>query len=111
MVIGEGDRRKVRVEEIDEYRYLGLIILVRGLIFPMQEQNRVRKTKQQGALVRVFCRGSKNLVWCAKMGWERVVLPSNLYGCDVIPTTMRRAQDLDREQEQMGQFVTGASQT
>ena len=26
MVIREGDRRKVRVEEIDEYRYVGVII-------------------------------------------------------------------------------------
>ena len=26
MVIGEGDRRKVRVEEIDKYRNLGVII-------------------------------------------------------------------------------------
>ena len=77
----------------------------------MQEQNLVHKTKQHGALVRVFCRRSKNLAWSAKMGWERVVLPSSLYGCNVISTTTRWAQDLDREQVQMGLFVTGASLT
>ena len=96
MVIGEGDKRKVRVEEIDEYHYLGVIIQVRGPTFTMQESNRVCKTKQQGVLVRVFCRGSKNPAWCAKVGWERVILPSSLYGYDVIPTTTRWAQDLNR---------------
>ena len=67
--------------------------------------------KATGALVRVFCCGSKNLAWCAKVGWERVVLLSSLYGCGVIPTTTRWAQDLDREQVRMGRLVTGASQT
>ena len=46
IVIGEGGRRKVRVEEIEEYRYLGVIIRARGHIFTMQEQNLVHKTKQ-----------------------------------------------------------------
>ena len=48
MVIGHGDRRKVRMEEMDEYHFLGVIIRARGCIFMMQERNWVRKTKQQG---------------------------------------------------------------
>ena len=33
IVIGEGDRRKARVEEIDEYHYLRVIISARGRIY------------------------------------------------------------------------------
>ena len=60
-------------------------------------------------VVRDISRGGVNRSICAKEGWEKVVLPSILYGMEVIPVTKSWLRAIERKQLKMARFILGTS--
>ena len=104
----EGDKKFVKLEEIDSYKYLGVTIRLRGSMFSYHMKNSITKAKRIGGQVRIFCRGSVNRAYCARIGWERVSTPAIVYRCEVMLWTKSFEQELEQEQSKMERFITGA---
>jgi len=60
--------------------------------------------------MRNFSRGSINGSKCAKEGWEKIGIPSVLYGAEVVHLSKWGINQLEVEQLRMGRYILGASQ-
>ena len=107
--IREGTRHTVKLEEIDKYKYLGVVISLGGRIISNHELAVIEKGTRHSSMIRIFCRGSMNPAWCAKVGWEKVVLPACIYGCEAIANTVNWTSQIEKLQNKMARFITGGS--
>ena len=107
--VGEGNKYSVRVGECEEYKYLGVVMRLRGRIFKGMEVRRLENMRKQNNRVQGFCRNTLNKAFCARVAWERVVLPGVLYGMEVVVNSKGWLGEAEKEQSKMGRFITGGS--
>ena len=56
--VGEGNKYSVRVGECEEYKYLGVVMRLRGRIFKGMEVRRLENMRKQNNRVQGFCRNT-----------------------------------------------------
>ena len=78
------DYHKIEFGECEEYKYLGVVISIRGAMLKRHEAGKLANNKRMAGRVRTFCRGSLNQAFCAKIVWERIVCATSLYGVEAI---------------------------
>ena len=108
-VVKEGVSHSLIIKECEDYKYLGITIQIRGRTLRGHEKERLEKTRKKGCLVSMFSRGGINKSYCARVGWERVIVPFSIYGCEALSLSKKWLEDMEKEQTKMGRFITGAS--
>ena len=109
--VREGTSYIVRLEECEAYTYLGVKVATRGRMFRRFELDRLQKAKVKGGMARGFSRGSFNAAFCAKVIWERVMLPALMYGVEVVASSKTWVGAMGKEELKIGKFITGASRS
>ena len=84
--IQEGGYGKIRVviEEIQEYKYLGLFVKVRGNIFRRNSDEVLKKARNKSNLVKMVGYQSEGLMWVMDKIWEQVAKLAILFGSEVL---------------------------
>jgi hypothetical protein len=109
VVIREATRVRMRLGEEGEYKYLGVTVRVRGRLFGKHGTDVVNKAKKTSQAIKVVCGRSINRMLVGSVGWEAVGLPRVLYGAGVTCIDKTRIEELERVQNDLARFLTGAS--
>jgi hypothetical protein len=104
----DGNAQTTKIGEVEEYKYLGVWFRVRGRMFSKNLTMLKEKAIRVGAIVRNFSREGCNRSICAKAGWEKVALPSVLYGMEVVDVTKSWIREVEKEQMKMSRFILGS---
>ena len=109
--IGEGTSHKIKITECEEYKYLGIIISIRGNTLKRHEEYQINNTKKKMGRIKGYSIGSGNKSFCAKVAWDKVVLPATTFGMEAVKTSKSWEKRLESMELEMGRFITGASIT
>ena len=97
----------IYIEEAQSYKYLGVILQLRGRLFRGNEETQKQNAVKQGRIMRAYAKSTLNKACSAKIAWERIIIPKITYGTEVIANSKGFINHIYREQISMGRFITG----
>ena len=101
----------IYIEEAQSYKYLGVILQLRGRFFKGNEEIQKQNAAKHGRIMRAYAKSTLNKAYSAKIAWERIIIPKITYGTEVIASSKGWINHIYREQISMGRFITGGSNT
>ena len=78
------------IEVVEEIKYLGVIVQAKRNVFEGQKNEIMKKIKRLSVMTNSVIEKSCHRVMMGKTYWKGVVLPSALYGAEVIDMKARR---------------------
>jgi hypothetical protein len=100
----EGTVYEVKIDETDEYKYLGIWIRARRGIFAQQERKMVQKAKRLAGIIKAVARTGTNNI--GNLAWTKVALPAILYGTEIFNPSKRCVKQLETIQNGVGRYIT-----
>ena len=84
------------IEVVEEIKYLGVIVQAKRNVFEGQKNEIMKKIKRLSVMTNSVIEKSCHRVMMGKTYWKGVVLPSTLYGAEVIDM---KAEEIDKLQK------------
>ncbi len=108
-ILTNGQEQEIRIEQQQEYKYLGVTVSLQGRMFRLHGANIVTKAKQLSGVTIDEARHSLNKVFVGKTVWKHVMLPALLYGAEVIVIPKGVVQQIQTAQNKVGRMILGLS--
>ena len=108
--LGQEDIREEvdrKLEEVDDYKYLGVTLRGTGNCFTKQAQNMENKAKQVAGGIKKMARGSCNMAFVGRIAWETLARPAIIYGCEIIHLREKDTEKLEIIQRDIARTLLG----
>jgi len=103
---GEGSEER-GLEEVEDYKYLGVTIRAVGKVFGAQAANMAVKAKRVAGVVKMTANDSCNIVEVGRRAWEAVARPAITYGSEIILLSKAEEEILERVQRDVARYLLG----
>ncbi len=105
----EGAEREIVIDEFEDYKYLGLIVQIKGNTFQTHLERLGKNTNQLAGRTMATAMKSASRTLIGKELWEKESLTSLLHGAEVIVYPRKEVDVLERAQNGVARRLLGAS--